>query len=328
VMSDPDQELLADETELPGDVVYALVASPACDRDGVCFAARASGLYRSVDGGATWQPAYASLKLDSDLATPAVAVSPDFASDRTVFAGVAGAILRSHDAGQTWYASLLPSPPPVVSCLVTSPNYVQDGVIFAGTMEDGVFRSSDRGSLWVRWNFGLLDLHVLALALSPDFAQDETLFAGTESGIFRSTNGGRAWREVPFPTELAPVLSLAISPAFRQDGLIMAGTDAHGLHVSRDRGKTWSRLGEGVLEGSVNAVLLAVDFPTTPRVLAVTSAGVFTSADGGMRWRALAVGLPEDATVVTVSAPLGLRPAAPLLLGLADGTVIAAAGEF
>lgn len=322
MMFDPDLEAS------DGDVVYALAASPSFARDGLCFAARASGLYRSADGGATWQPAYDSLKLDGALATPAVAVSPDFAADRTVFAGVAGAVLRSHDAGGTWYVSMLPTPPPVVSCLATSPDYLRDGVIFAGTMEDGVFRSSDRGSLWVRWNFGLLDLHVLALALSPHFAQDETLFVGTESGIFRSTNGGRAWREVPFPTDLAPVLSLAISPAFKQDGLILAGTDEHGLHVSRDRGKTWTRLGEGVLEGSVNAVLLAPDFPTSPLMLAVTTEGVFTSADGGAGWRELPATLPDGEAVVTVNAPLGLRPAAPLLLGLSNGAVIPAESVF
>ena len=213
------------------DVVYALAASPQFDRDGVCFAGRASGLYRSADGGASWQPAYATLNLSEDLSTSAVVVSPDFASDRAVFAGVTGAILRSHDGGGSWFLTLLPSPPPVVSCLVASPDYERDGVLFAGTMEDGVFRSSDRGERWVRWNFGLLDLHVLVLALSPDFAQDETLFVGVESGIFRSTNGGRAWREVPFPTDLAPVISLAISPDFKRDGLLLAGTEAHGLYA-------------------------------------------------------------------------------------------------
>ena len=319
---DPDPEMH------DADVVYALAASPAFDRDGLCFSARASGLYRSEDGGATWQLAYDSLKLDGALATPAGAVSPAFVSDRTVLAGVAGAILRSHDAGRTWYASMLPTPPPVVSCLAVSPDYARDGVIFAGTMEDGVFRSSDRGSLWVRWNFGLLDLHVLALAPSPHFARDETLFVGTESGIFRSTNGGRAWREAPFPTDWAPVLSLAISPAFAQDGLILAGTDEHGLYVSRDRSKTWARLGAGVLEGAVNAVLLAADFPGTPLALAVTTEGVYTSADGGESWRTLAISLPDGEAVVTVSAPLGLRPAAPLLLGLSNGDVVVAGGQF
>jgi len=304
------------------DVVYALGASPQFDRDGVCFAGRASGLYRSVDGGASWQPAYAALNLTEDLSTSAVVVSPGFASDRAVFAGVTGAILRSHDAGATWFLSMLPSPPPVVSCLVASPDHERDGVLFAGTLEDGVFRSSDRGERWVRWNFGLLDLHVLALALSPGFAQDETLFAAVESGIFRSTNGGRAWREVPFPEHLAPVISLAVSPDFKRDGLLLAGTEAHGLYVSRDRGGTWAALGEGLLGEAVNAVLLAPDFPQTPTILAVTSDGLSLSEDGGSTWTELAADVPPDEAVVAVSAPRGLHSGAPLLLGLSNGEVL------
>ncbi len=308
------------------DVVFALAASPNFARDGICFAARASGLYRSVDGGATWQPSYNALKLTEELSTPATVVSPDFVSDRSVFAGVAGAILRSHDAGETWYLSMLPTPPPVVSCLVVSPDYIQDGVLFAGTMEDGVFRSSDRGDHWVRWNFGLLDLHILVLAVSSGFARDETLLAGTESGIFRSTNGGRAWREVAFPQDQAPVMSLAISPACSasQDGILFAGTDINGLYASRDRGRTWRRLGEDVLRDSVNAVLLAPDFSRTPSVLAVTSSGIFVSTDAGDTWKAFTADIPPEESVVAVNAPGGFMPGAPLLLGLSNGMVLRA----
>ena len=51
------------------DLVYAI----ACASDSsVCFAARASGLYRSLDGGHSWQPAYNSLALNEPLATIAV----------------------------------------------------------------------------------------------------------------------------------------------------------------------------------------------------------------------------------------------------------------
>ena len=91
---------LADENNVQ-DVVYALAASPNFEQDGICFAACASGLRRSEDGGRTWQDAYAALNLEAALATAAVAVSPDFASDHNVFAGVGGGILRSVDGGQT-----------------------------------------------------------------------------------------------------------------------------------------------------------------------------------------------------------------------------------
>jgi photosystem II stability/assembly factor-like uncharacterized protein len=308
--------------EVAPDVVYALAASPDFEHDGICFAGRASGLVRTSDRGVSWQPAYAGLNLAEDPSTSAVVVSPAYASDRSVFAGVTGAMLRSHDGGMTWLPSLLPSPPPVVSCLVASPDYERDGVLFAGTLEDGVFRSSDRGDHWVRWNFGLLDLHVLALALSPDFARDETLFAGVESGIFRSTNGGRAWREVPFPPELAPVICLAVSPDYSRDGVILAGTEEHGLRISRDRGRSWGALGLGVVGDTVNAILLASDFPQTPKALAVTSTGVFASDDGGSQWSELAIELPPDETVVAIAAPGGLRSNAPLLLGLSNGVVL------
>ena len=107
-----------------------------------------------------------------------------------------------------------PPPPPVVSALVISPNYARDGILLAGTVEDDVFSTSNRGRHWVACNFGLLDLNTICMAISPGFAHDETSFVGVDSGIFHSTNVGHAWREADFPLELAPVLSLALSPTY------------------------------------------------------------------------------------------------------------------
>ena len=91
---------MAEETQVQ-DIVYSLATSPDFEQDGVCFAARPSGLYRSDDGGLTWQPAYASLGLETPLTTVTVAVSPNFGADRSVFAGVPGGILRSVDGGHS-----------------------------------------------------------------------------------------------------------------------------------------------------------------------------------------------------------------------------------
>ena len=232
---------MSEELEIQ-DVVYSIAVSPGFAQDGVCFVARQLGLFRSQDGGRSWQDAYESLSLEESLATTAVAVSPEFESDHTVFAGGAGVVLRSIDGGETWGVVQLISPPPVVSIIAISPDYDKDGTLLVGTMEDGVFLSSDRGGRFNRWNFGLLDLNVYSMAVSPTFLEDETLFVGTESGIFRSTNGGRAWREVNFPIEFAPVLSLAVSPDFATDGVIFAGTETCGLFRSDDRGQTWSHV--------------------------------------------------------------------------------------
>lgn len=302
-------------------MVLGLAASPAFITDGVCFAARNSGLYRSDDGGQTWRNAYAEQAREEPWATPAVALSPDFAADRCVFAGAPGGVLRSLDGGQAWQMAVLATPPPFVTALAVSPAFARDGMLFAATLEDGVFCSTDRGSRWAAWNFGLLDLAVLALAISPNFAEDETLFAGTETGIFRSTNGGRAWREVAFPTELAPVLALAISPGFAGDGVLFAGTEEHGLWRSDDRGQTWAVMGQDMISGAIQAILLAPDFPRTPTMAVLTGGGLYTSRDGGKSWARQLVGDEPDQTGTTMIAPRGLDAGGPLLIGFADGQV-------
>ncbi|MBN1287600.1 MAG: hypothetical protein JXB47_19520 [Anaerolineae bacterium] len=296
------------------DLVYALATSPNFDQDGMCFAARLSGLYRSEDHGASWRPAYDALDLKEALATISVVLSPDFASDQSVFAGVNGGVLRSGDGGASWHIAGLGAPPPAVCALAVSPNFVHDGVILAGTMEDGIFRSGDRGRLWQAWNFGLLDLRVLCMVVSPTFADDETIYVGTESGLFRSTNGGRAWREVDFDIDLAPVLSLALAPG----GALLVGTEACGLHRSNDGGRTWARLGRETIVDAVNTLIIAPQ-PAPQDILVLHEGALLGSRDGGQSWAPWKDDLPGDITAVT--APKGLAPGAPLLVGLADGTV-------
>lgn len=312
---------MAEETQFQ-DIVYSLAASPNFAQDGICFAARGSGLYRSDDGGHTWHFAYDALNLEAPLATIAVVVSPDFESDHTVFASVPGGILRSFDGSQSWHIAMLPSPPPVVSALVISPDYAHDGTLLAGTLEDGVLRSADRGSHWVAWNFGLLDLDVLCMAISPDFGCDETLFVGTETGIFRSTNGGRAWREVDFPTEFAPVLSLALSPSYADDGVLFAGTESYGLFRSDDRGCTWMHLGEGIITDAVNAVILSPEFPAKPDLVVMLRDTLLVSRDNGQSWSDWKAGMTVEQGTASVIAPQGIAPDAPLLVGLVDGGVL------
>ena len=312
---------MTEETQFQ-DITYALAASPSFAQTGICFAARGSGLYRSEDGGETWLSAYGTLDLEAPLPTMAVAISPDFASDRTVFAGAPGGILRSFDGGNNWDVVQFPSPPPVISALVVSPNYARDGILLAGTVEDGVFSSSNRGGHWVAWNFGLLDQNTICMAISPGFANDETLFVGVDSGIFRSTNGGRAWREVDFSPDLAPVLSLALSPGYAEDGILFAGTESHGLYRSGDRGRTWTRLGEKQIRDAVNAILLSPEFPEKADILVVLGNGLLLSRDGGQSWAEGGSGVEFGAGLSCVAAPQGVEPDASLLVGLIDGGVL------
>jgi len=315
-------DLTVPENETSEDLVYSFTAGPGClpGQSGLVFSARGSGLYRSDDGGQTWQDALTELGLSEPLPVISLALAPNFDQIGLVLAGAPGGIFPSTDAGQTWKALVFPPPPPTVSALAVSPAFAQDETVFAGTMEDGVFISQNGGERWVAWNFGLLDLNVMCLAISPDFASDEIVFAGTESGLFRSANGGRAWREIELPFGYEAVLSLAISPDFANDGALYAGTEGQGLWASADAGETWRRLGEALIEDPVNGLYLAGG-----QILAVTSESLWHSTDGGRTWTDR---MPDDYAGQEISAllaPAGLQAGAPVLVGLIDGSVSAAA---
>jgi photosystem II stability/assembly factor-like uncharacterized protein len=310
---------MTDQNEI-NDPVHWLAASPQFERDGVCFSARHTGLYRSSDGGLSWEPAFVSLNLTSPLSAFTVALSPDYQTDRTVYVGVSGAVLSSRDGGESWQIHSLRTPPPLVCCLTPSPDFTRDGVILAGTAEDGILRSGDGGRRWEWWNFGLLDLHVLCLGISPDFAADQTVFSGTESGLFRSTNGGRAWREVTLAPGISPVTCLALSPQFASDGVVFAGTEEDGLFYSSDRGGSWTRLGANIFDEPINGILLASTSKRPLLLRVLTSGGVFDSVDRGQSWKN-DLEIQLGATITCGLAPGGNTQSSLILLGLANGQV-------
>jgi photosystem II stability/assembly factor-like uncharacterized protein len=294
------------------DAVYALAGLGKW-----LYAARQSGLYRSADGGATWQDAFASLAEHSD-SSPLAATALAVHGEATVFAGVNGAVLRSDDAGEHWHIGALASPVPLVVAVVLSPDFAADGVIAAGTAEDGVFVSTDGGLSWVGWNFGLLDHNIYAVAISPDFKRDNTLFVGTESGIFKSHTRGRSWSEVPFPMTAAPVLSLALSPTYAADTTLYAGTAAHGLFLSVDAGASWQSLAPGTIMTAVNAIQV-LTVPSHTVVLLLEDRLLRVAGDVEAWEQPLEVALPAGKLAMCMNMPDSSSGA--VLVGFADGTI-------
>ena len=94
-----------------------------------------------------------------------VAVTPAYPALPYIFVGAADGIARSPDQGANWFSPTMPQRSHV-SQISLSPAFPEDGVAFAGTLEDGVLVTTDHGQAWHSWNFGLLDLEVLVLAVS------------------------------------------------------------------------------------------------------------------------------------------------------------------
>ena len=66
----------------------------------------------------------------------------------------------------------------------------QDGVIFAGVVDLGLFKSEDNGENWINLTNGLGHKSVYSIAINSD----GRMFAGTRyDGVFYSTNNGNDW---------------------------------------------------------------------------------------------------------------------------------------
>jgi photosystem II stability/assembly factor-like uncharacterized protein len=309
-------EQFSSQSEQIADLVYQFAVGP-----GAWYAACSSGLYRSVNGGAAWVPAYTSLGAASALTTLAVAAAAGRSGAPLVFAGLSGALLRSADDGQSWERAPVPSPAPIVTALIPSPDFARDGRLFVGTIGDGVLAYSHEGREWAMWNFGLLDTNVLCLAVAPGYADDQALFAGVSSGLFRSANGGRSWCEVEMPTGYTAVLSLALSPRYADDGVLYAGTEQHGLLRSDDRGQRWRQLGEGALSEPINSIVLGARFPERPELLVLHGERLLHSTDGGETWATWREERMAGMEITAVAAPQGFDAGAAVLVGLAGGQI-------
>lgn len=285
------------------DTIYAVAGF-----NQTIFAARQTGLYRTVDNGIHWENVYQAWQPDTSYPTLAVTLSPNFEKDNVVIAGVNGGVMLSTDRGQTWVAHQFRNPLPMVTCVAISPYFATDQTILAGTYEDGMFRSTDAGQSWQAFNFGLFDHNILCVTASPNFQNDSTIYVGTSSGIYKSINGGRLWHDGTLPIGADAVLSLALSPDFASDKIIYAGTENSGLLQSCDGGATWTSIYE--MDSAINAILLASDMNKT---IAQADDTVMTSDDGGGTWTSA---IEENVNAVMLSSDSQF-----IVAGLADTSI-------
>jgi hypothetical protein len=90
-------------------------------------------------------------------------------------------------------------------------NPVTSQTIYAGTSDNGIFKSTDGGGSWVPVNSGLTYTYILSLAIDP--LTPQTIYAVTNGGVFKSTDGGGT------PSTPSGSLWVTISPA----GAVSAG---------------------------------------------------------------------------------------------------------
>lgn len=234
----------------------------------------------------------------------ASAISPNYSADHTMFVGVdnlgadnpmtttyrghpisTNGLFASFDGGTTWWPTTLDGKP--IHTIAFSPNYAADGTVFAGSLNYGLFKSTDRGTTWNGVTSLPVQCCVLQVILSPNYATDKTLYVSVPSGatgvrgLYRSTDDGATWVLLP-GSSVVTVQSVAISRNFAVDHTLFVGTVEQGVLVSTDGGNTLTPT--SLSQAFVTAVAISPAYVTDRTVFAAAYAGMFVSRDGGATW--------------------------------------------
>lgn len=167
-----------------------------------------------------------------------------------------------------------------VICLAQDPTNAS--IVFAGTLNGGVFKSTDRGNTWRAVNNGLGGLFIDSLAVDP--TNGNTVYAGTHGqGVYKSTDGGANWFAVNNGiANQSVVYTLAVNPS--NPKIVFAGTRIQGtftgiLYRSLNGGASW----ETVMYHSDDWVYSVAISPSSPNLVmaAVHTGGPQVSSEYG-----------------------------------------------
>jgi len=230
----------------------------------------------------TWQlrllilclSAEAQMGLPGGGETQAIALHPTNA--QIIYVGAAKGLCKTTKGGKdNW---------PSMGLAHLSPRHIvldpsNSDVIYTGTYEMGVYKSTDAAGSWQAVNAGIANGKIRGLAIDPTNGQ--TIYAGTDGGgVFKTTDGGASWREINHGLIDKTLRTLIIDP--RAPDTLYAGT-WHGVYKTTDGGENWKANRDGLYDIDVRA--LATD-PTHSQILyaATDPGGVYRSTDGGWTW--------------------------------------------
>ncbi len=274
----------------------------------VYAAAGVSGIFKSLNSGASWQDSSNGLP-SRTTSGQGVSLTISPGSTKTLYVSLLQDIFKTESGGDAWISAIdNPSDFGIIGPFVlplaahsTDPNVVFAGQLFPNFGDAGIYRTNDGGLSWSQV-FQASDSLTLfqPTEILVDSTNSDRIFAGVLLGeendfgfsVLRSTDGGNSWQEVlggggfTFP-DLALDL---VNPMAVTVGAVSAGGAE--IFSSLDGGDTWTSL--TVLDCGLNGLI--ADPEIEGRLFAACGSGdLFVSADRGRNWITIdTTGLPES----------------------------------
>lgn len=279
--------------------------------------AAGGGVWRSKDGGVTYQPIFDK----HPQCIGAIALDPTN-PDKNIWVGtgeiwtrnsvsVGDGIYKSTDGGDNFTKMGLEKSERISAIEIdpTNSNVVYVGVqgaLWSASADRGVYKTTDGGKTWEKILY--VDENTGCSELVMDSKNPNVLYAafwehrrtawsfnsgGMQSALYKSTDAGKTWNKIHngFPTGKLGRIAVAIAPSNPNIlySVIESETDAtKGLYRSDDAGATWKRT-NGDFELTVRPFYFSriVIDPKNPDILLKGGLSGSISRDGGKTFRTL-----------------------------------------
>ncbi len=205
------------------------------------------GLFRSTDGGSTWQKIATTAQVGAYIAK--VLVIPN--NPNTIFVASNIGLVVSRDGGNTWNVVIGAN-----DCNDVEVNPANVGILYAAIMSNGIYKSVDGGYTWTKLTNGLPNggFGRVELAISPSspaimYASFTSMATYGLLGLYKTSDGGNSW------TQLTQTPDYLRSQGFydhciivdpNNPNIVYAGGvfpynfNYHGLVMTTNGGYTWT----------------------------------------------------------------------------------------
>jgi photosystem II stability/assembly factor-like uncharacterized protein len=258
------------------------------------------GLYKSVDGGASWK------KVGLGKSEHIGMITIDPRNTDVVYVAAYGplwsaggdrGIYKTSDGGDTWGKILEVSEntgfneihmdprDPDVLYATAHQRRRRQWTYLGGGPESGIYKSTDAGKTWNKINKGLPggDLGRIGMAISP--ANPEIMYAVVEAqerkgGFYRSTNRGASWEKMSSTVSSGNYYQEVVADPVDENRVYLMDTFTQ---VTTDGGKTFTQRGEKSKHWDNHCLWIDPDDPL--HVMEGCDGGLYESFDRGENWR-------------------------------------------